>query len=95
MFVLFQSIFTWAVPLSDLIKSGIATSGDYVKAHLANELLASLLSDGILAGFFWYKEVFEEFQHISLVHGKQIRKTHNRILFIGKPLWSNRKQYIA
>jgi ferrous iron transport protein B len=50
MFVLFQSIFTWAVPLSDAIKAGIASFSDFGKAHVANELLASLLTDGILAG---------------------------------------------
>lgn len=50
MFVLFQSIFTWAVPVSDLIKAGIAAGGDAVKAHVTNELLSSLLADGVLAG---------------------------------------------
>jgi ferrous iron transport protein B len=50
MFVLFQSIFTWASPLSDGIKAGFGFLGGVVKLHVANGLLASLLADGILAG---------------------------------------------
>lgn len=50
MFVIFQSIFTWAAPLSDLVESGIAALQDLVKAGIPNELIASLLSDGVLAG---------------------------------------------
>jgi len=50
MFVLFQSIFAWAAPLSDLVEAGIGAMGELVKARVGNELLASLLSDGVLAG---------------------------------------------
>jgi ferrous iron transport protein B len=50
MFVLFQSIFTWAVPLSDGIKAGFSLAQEAVKAHVPNEILGSLLADGILAG---------------------------------------------
>ncbi len=50
MFVLFQSIFTWAVPLSDAIKGGIAELSIFGKTLITNELLASLFTDGILAG---------------------------------------------
>ncbi|HEY8278062.1 MAG TPA: ferrous iron transport protein B [Bdellovibrionota bacterium] len=50
MFVLFQSIFTWAVPISDGIEAGIALLNDHLKATVTNELLASLLTDGVLAG---------------------------------------------
>ncbi len=50
MFVIFQSIFTWAAPLSDLVESGIALLQDAVKTGIPNDLIASLLSDGVLAG---------------------------------------------
>jgi ferrous iron transport protein B len=50
MFVVFQSIFTWAFPLSDLIESGIAFLQELTNKMVSHELLASLLSDGVLAG---------------------------------------------
>jgi ferrous iron transport protein B len=50
MFVLFQSIFTWASPLSDGIKAGFAVAGEFVKGHVHDELASSLLADGVLAG---------------------------------------------
>jgi ferrous iron transport protein B len=50
MFVLFQSIFTWAAPASDLIEAGIASLSDLANARITSELLASLVSDGVLAG---------------------------------------------
>ena len=50
MFVLFQSIFTWATPPSEAIKAGFGIAGKFVKGVVPNELLASLLADGMLAG---------------------------------------------
>jgi ferrous iron transport protein B len=50
MFVIFQSIFTWAAPLSDSVEAGIGFLQELVKANVAHELTASLLSDGLLAG---------------------------------------------
>jgi ferrous iron transport protein B len=50
MFVVFQSIFSWASPLSDLLESGISALQGLTNSLVANELLASLLSDGVLAG---------------------------------------------
>jgi ferrous iron transport protein B len=50
MFVLFQSVFTWAGPLTDLIDSGVTFVSDLVRSGVSNELLASLLADGVLAG---------------------------------------------
>ncbi len=50
MFVVFQSIFTWATPLMELIKSG----KDFLRGQLQDTLpagpLSSLLTDGILEG---------------------------------------------
>jgi ferrous iron transport protein B len=50
MFVLFQSIFTWAVPISDLMRAGFDSGSHFLKDKIPNELLGSLLADGILAG---------------------------------------------
>ena len=50
MFVVFQSVFTWAVPLSDLIEAGFTSLGAGLKNIVPNEMLASLLADGVLAG---------------------------------------------
>lgn len=50
MFVLFQSIFAWAGPISDLIELGIGALQDSSKAVLGEGLAGSLVADGILAG---------------------------------------------
>ncbi len=50
MFVVFQSIFTWASPISDLVEQGISLLQEAVRANVSHELTASLLSDGVLAG---------------------------------------------
>jgi ferrous iron transport protein B len=48
--VVFQSIFTWAVPLMDGIDWMIVTSGDWIAANLADTWYRSLLVDGVWAG---------------------------------------------
>ena len=48
--VVFQSIFTWAVPLMDGIDYLIVTSGDWVGATLPDTWYRSLLVDGVWAG---------------------------------------------
>ncbi|RZA01566.1 MAG: ferrous iron transporter B, partial [Proteobacteria bacterium] len=50
MFVLFQGIFTWAVPLSDGVEGVIGILQRFVQAEVSPPILASLLSDGLLAG---------------------------------------------
>lgn len=50
MFVVFQSIFAWAAPLSDLVEAGIGLLQQAVKTNVTHALTASLLSDGLLAG---------------------------------------------
>ncbi len=50
MFLVFQSVFTWAVPLSDAIKAGFDWLGPEVKTLIPSEVLGSLLADGILGG---------------------------------------------
>lgn len=50
MFILFQSIFAWAAPLSDGVEAGVGWLQELTKAHVSHELIASLLADGLLAG---------------------------------------------
>ncbi len=50
MFVVFQSIFTWAAPLSDGVEAGIGWLQEFTKTNITHELAASLLADGVLAG---------------------------------------------
>lgn len=48
--VMFQAIFEWAGPFSDLIESGVTWLAEFVKANISNELLSSLMADGIISG---------------------------------------------
>lgn len=48
--VLFQAIFSWSAPMSDLIESGISTLAGLAKTHIPNALLSSLVADGIISG---------------------------------------------
>jgi ferrous iron transport protein B len=50
MFVVFQSIFTWATPLMDAIDAGKSWLGDTLKSLLPAGALTSLLTNGILEG---------------------------------------------
>lgn len=51
MFLLFQSIFTWAAPLMDGIEAVIIYSGEQVSSWLPYEWLAALVNDAIFGGF--------------------------------------------
>ena len=48
--LVFQSIFTWAVPLMDGVEALVATSGEWVGALLPDSWFRSLLVDGVWAG---------------------------------------------
>ena len=48
--LVFQSIFTWAIPLMDGIDYLVASSGDWVGATLPDTWYRSLLVDGVWAG---------------------------------------------
>ncbi|GIW82985.1 MAG: ferrous iron transport protein B [Gemmatales bacterium] len=50
MFVVFQSIFTWATPLMDLIDAGKEALSGWVATQLPPGPLTSLLRDGIIEG---------------------------------------------
>ncbi|MDH3336590.1 MAG: ferrous iron transport protein B [Gammaproteobacteria bacterium] len=50
MAIVFQAVFAWATPIMDLIDDGTAVLGSVVAAGLGDGALASLVSDGIIAG---------------------------------------------
>lgn len=50
MAVIFQSVFAWAAPLMDAIDGWSAALGTLVSAHVASPMLASFLTDGVIAG---------------------------------------------
>ncbi|MBI2431265.1 MAG: ferrous iron transport protein B [Candidatus Hydrogenedentes bacterium] len=50
MLLVFQSIYSWAAPVMDLIDSGISALGGAVSAWLPPGVLQSLVVDGIFAG---------------------------------------------
>ncbi len=48
--LVFQAIFTWAVPLMDGVEAGVAASGAWVGSVLPDSWFRSLLVDGVWAG---------------------------------------------
>lgn len=48
--LMFQTLFSWASPLQDLIESGFAYMGDLASVWVQHELLRSLIVDGIISG---------------------------------------------
>jgi ferrous iron transport protein B len=50
MFLIFQAVFSWAAPLMDGIDAGMGALGTWVKAHMSEGPLSSLLADGVIAG---------------------------------------------
>lgn len=50
MFLIFQAVYAWATPLMDAIEAGFAWLGEFVGSVLPEGPLASLLTDGIIAG---------------------------------------------
>lgn len=50
LFFMFQAVFTWAVPLMDLITAGFDGLAVLVHRHLPEGMLQSLLADGLISG---------------------------------------------
>ncbi|MBB4654369.1 ferrous iron transport protein B [Xanthomonas sp. F14] len=50
MFLIFQAVYAWAMPVMDLIDGGTSALGEWVGATLPEGPLNSLLKDGIIAG---------------------------------------------
>ena len=50
LFVMFQTVFSWAQPIMDSLESGVAHLGVLVGSLLPDSMLRSLLVDGVIAG---------------------------------------------
>jgi len=50
LFLIFQAVFSWANVPMDLIKDGVAATGDWITSHMDDGPLRSLLVDGVVAG---------------------------------------------
>lgn len=50
-FMIFQSIFTWATPLMDLLEGGIASLGAYLSERITSPFFKSFTENAIFAGF--------------------------------------------
>ena len=50
LFLMFQAVFSWATLPMDAIKAAMEFTAEFIRGHLADGLLRSLLTDGILAG---------------------------------------------
>jgi ferrous iron transport protein B len=50
MFLIFQAVFSWASPLTDLIDGSFAGLGEWVAATMPDGMLKSLIVDGLIAG---------------------------------------------
>lgn len=48
--MIFQAVFSWANVPMDAIKEVVAAVGDFIRAHMPQGLLRSLLVDGVVAG---------------------------------------------
>ncbi len=48
--LIFQTLFTWASPLQDVIEAGFAMTGEFATATISQPLLRSLVVDGIISG---------------------------------------------
>ena len=48
--IIFQTLFTWAAPLQDLIESGFSLMGELISSYVSHDLLRSFLVDGIIGG---------------------------------------------
>ena len=50
MAIVFQAVFAWATPLMDAIDAGTVLLGSFIATQMPDGALASLISDGIVAG---------------------------------------------
>ncbi|WP_408098862.1 ferrous iron transporter B [Peredibacter sp. HCB2-198] len=48
--LVFQTLFTWASPLMDMIEAMFGSMGELASTYISNELLKSLIVDGIISG---------------------------------------------
>ncbi|HEY1078235.1 MAG TPA: ferrous iron transport protein B, partial [Fontimonas sp.] len=50
MFMIFQAVFSWASPVTDLIDGSFVALGEWLGANMPDGVLKSLLVDGLIAG---------------------------------------------
>lgn len=50
LFVMFQAVFAWAIPVMDAIEAGVGWIGEVAGAGIQNELIRSMVVDGMIAG---------------------------------------------
>ena len=50
LFVMFQAVFAWATPVMDAIEAGVGWVGEMAGAGIQNELIRSMVVDGMIAG---------------------------------------------
>lgn len=50
MLLLFQSIFSWAAPVMDLISNAVSSSGEFVSSHLTNPILSDFVKNAVFEG---------------------------------------------
>lgn len=48
--LMFQTLFSWSSPLQDMIEAGFSYAGEMASTWVSNELLRSLIVDGIISG---------------------------------------------
>ena len=48
--LVFQTLFTWATPVMDLIEALFSTMGELASTYIGNDLLRSLVVDGMISG---------------------------------------------
>jgi len=48
--LMFQTLFSWATPIMDMIEALFGTLGEFASTWIANDLLRSLIVDGIIGG---------------------------------------------
>lgn len=51
LFAVFESLFTWSAPIKDAMAYGLSWVSQALRPAIGSELLASLVCDGVLAGF--------------------------------------------
>lgn len=69
MFILFQSIFTWAVPLMDGVEAAIAWTGAEVSAWLPSGMLNDFINDAIFGGVGAFLVFVPQIMVLTLIIG--------------------------
>lgn len=76
--IIFQTLFSWASPLQDLIEGGFVLLGELISSYVQHPLVKSLLVDGIISGvggviiflpqiliLFFFIQLLEDFGYLG------------------------------